>query len=213
MPPGVRGNKIAVAGVYPAMDGSRGLPLAAETTRRRFDEVALPHLDAAYNLARWLTRNDADAADVVQEAFVRALTYFEGYRGENPRAWLLMIVRNTCYRWLERNRSAKVMPISPENEAAVESAAGLGGESMLDPEELVGRQRDAALLNELIEQLPPLFREVLILREVEELAYRDISGVLGVPIGTVMSRLARARGLLKEAWYRREGKAGEGARC
>jgi RNA polymerase sigma-70 factor (ECF subfamily) len=182
--------------------------LAGDKTRQRFEEVALPHLDAGYNLARWLTRNDADAADVVQEAFLRALTYFEGYRGENPRAWLLMIVRNTCYRWLERNRPAKVTPISPENEAAVESAAGLGGEPRLDPEALVGRKRDAALLNELIEQLPPLFREVLILREVEDLAYRDISEVLGVPIGTVMSRLARARGLLKEAWYRREGKAG-----
>jgi RNA polymerase sigma-70 factor (ECF subfamily) len=184
--------------------------LAGDKTRQRFEEVALPHLDAAYNLARWLTRNDADAADVVQEAFLRALTYFEGYRGENPRAWLLMIVRNTCYRWLERNRPAKVIPISPENEAAVESAAGLG-EPGLDPEALVGRKRDAALLNELIEQLPPLFREVLILREVEDLAYRDISEVLGVPIGTVMSRLARARGLLKEAWYRREGKAGDEA--
>jgi RNA polymerase sigma-70 factor, ECF subfamily len=185
--------------------------LAGDKTRHRFDDVALPHLDAAFNLARWLTRNDADAADVVQEAFLRALTYFEGYRGENPRAWLLMIVRNTCYRWLERNRSAKITPISPENEAAVESAAGLGGEPVLDPEALVGRQRDSALLNELIEQLPPLFREVLILREVEDLAYRDISEVLGVPIGTVMSRLARARGLLKDAWYRQEGKEGNEA--
>jgi RNA polymerase sigma-70 factor (ECF subfamily) len=174
--------------------------------RQRFEDVALPHLDAAYNLARWLTRNDADASDVVQEAFVRALTYFQGYRGENPRAWLLMIVRNTCYRWLERNRPAKVTPISPENEAAVERAAGLSGEPALNPEALVGRQRDAALINELVEQLPPLFREVLILREVDELSYRDISEILAVPIGTVMSRLARARGLLKEAWYRREAK-------
>ena len=174
--------------------------------RQRFEDVALPHLDAAYNLARWLTRNDADASDVVQEAFVRALTYFQGYRGENPRAWLLMIVRNTCYRWLERNRPAKVTPISPENEAAVERAAGLSGEPALNPEALVGRQRDAALLNELVEQLPPLFREVLILREVDELSYRDISEILAVPIGTVMSRLARARGLLKEAWFRRDAK-------
>jgi RNA polymerase sigma-70 factor, ECF subfamily len=180
-------------------------------TRQRFEQVALPHLDAAYNLARWLTRNDADAADVVQEAFVRALTYFEGYRGENARAWLLMIVRNTCFRWLERNRPAKITPFSPENEAAVERAAGLSGEPVLDPEALVGRQRDAALLNELVEQLPPLFREVLILREVDELSYRDISEILAVPIGTVMSRLARARGLLKEAWYRREAKEQDGA--
>jgi RNA polymerase sigma-70 factor (ECF subfamily) len=178
--------------------------LAAQITHQRFEEIALPHLDAAYNLARWLTRNDADAADVVQEAFLRALTYFDGYRGENSRAWLLMIVRNTCYRWLERNRPAVIMPLSRETEAAMESAvAGATGEAPPDPETLVAQHRDATLLNDLIAGLPPLFREVLVLRELEELSYRDIADILGVPIGTVMSRLARARGLLKEAWRHR----------
>ena len=189
------------------MDGSWGRGLAAGTTRQRFADVALPHLDAAYNLARWLTRNDADAADVVQEAMVRALTYFDGYRGENAKAWLLTIVRNTCFRWLERNRPAAVMPLS--HEIAVEIDAGtVAPESLAppDPEELLTRQRDQALLNDLIAELPPLFREILVLREMEELSYRDIGDVLGVPIGTVMSRLARARGLLREAWARRSAK-------
>jgi RNA polymerase sigma-70 factor (ECF subfamily) len=172
--------------------------------RQRFEAVALPHLDAAYNLARWLTRNDADAADVVQEAFVRALTYFDGYREENPRAWLLTIVRNTCYRWLERNRSATIVPLSREVEERMEGAsADLHGEPVPDPESLAARHRDSALLNELIAELPPTFREALVLRELEDLSYQEIADVLSVPIGTVMSRLARARGLLKDAWHRR----------
>lgn len=183
--------------------------MADGASRQRFAEVALPHLDAAYNLARWLTRNDADAADVVQEAFLRALTYFQGYRGENAKAWLLMIVRNTCYRWIERNRPSVVVPLSPEVETRMEAAtADATGETVPDPESLVFRQRDAALLNDLIGELPPAFREVLVLRELEELSYRDISDVLGVPIGTVMSRLARARGLLRDAW---RGRTAQGA--
>jgi RNA polymerase sigma-70 factor (ECF subfamily) len=186
------------------MDGSRGIGLAAQTARQRFDDVALPHLDAAYNLARWLTRNDADAADVVQEAFLRALTYFESYRGDNGKAWLLTIVRNTCFRWLERNRPAVVVPFSREVETDVESAvASVGNEAPLDPETLLLRDRDSKLLDDLIGELPPLFREALVLRELEDLSYREIADVLGVPMGTVMSRLARARGLLKTAWYRR----------
>jgi RNA polymerase sigma-70 factor, ECF subfamily len=186
------------------MDGSQGIGLAAETTRQRFDEVALPHLDAAYNLARWLTRNDADAGDVVQEAFLRALTYFDGYRGDNGKAWLLTIVRNTCFRWLERNRPAVVVPFSRDVDSEVErAAASAGGEAAPDPETLLLRERDAALLNDLIGKLPPLFREALVLRELEDLSYREIADVLGVPMGTVMSRLARARGLLKGAWLRR----------
>jgi RNA polymerase sigma-70 factor (ECF subfamily) len=175
--------------------------LPERAARQRFEAIALPHLDAAYNLARWLTRNDADAADVVQEAFLRALTYFDGYRGENARAWLLMIVRNTCYRWLERNRPATIVPMTREVEAKMEAAvADVSGEPVPDPETLVLRKQDAELLNNLMAELPPVFREVLVLRELEELSYRDIGDVLGVPIGTVMSRLARARGLLRDAW-------------
>jgi RNA polymerase sigma-70 factor (ECF subfamily) len=189
------------------MDGSRGLGLAAGTTRPRFDEVALPHLDAAYNLARWLTRNDADAADVVQEAMLRALTYFDGYRGENAKAWLLTIVRNTCFRWLERNRPAALVPLTHEVETEVDAAtARPENEAPPDPETLLSRRREAAVLNDLIAELPPLFREILVLREMEELTYRDIGDVLDVPIGTVMSRLARARSLLKDAWNRRHSR-------
>ncbi len=173
--------------------------------RQQFDRLLLPHLDAAYNLARWLTRNEADAADVVQEAFVRAITYFDGFRGENPRAWLLMIVRNTCYRWLERNRSAVVVPLTGKVEAEVEARpADALGAKIPDPESLIADQRDSALLDALIAELPPLFREILVLRELEELSYKEIGEVLGVPIGTVMSRLARARAMLKTAWQRRE---------
>jgi RNA polymerase sigma-70 factor (ECF subfamily) len=174
------------------------------TQRQRFEAVALPHLDAAYNLARWLTRNEADAADVVQEAFVRALTYFDGCRSENPKAWLLTIVRNTCYRWLERNRTATIVPLAREVEDRIEAAtADLHGEPVPDPESLVAGRRDAEILNELIAELPPTFREALVLRELEDLSYQEIADVLGVPIGTVMSRLARARGLLKKAWQKR----------
>jgi len=191
------------------MDGSQGIALAPGTARQRFDDVALPHLDAAYNLARWLTRNDADAADVVQEAVLRALTYFDGYRGENGKAWLLTIVRNTCFRWLERNRPAVVVPFSREVESEVDRAtASAGSEPPPDPQALLLRERDAKLLDELIGALPPLFREVLVLRELEDLSYREIADVLGIPMGTVMSRLARARGLLKEAWSRRSDRDG-----
>jgi len=186
------------------MDGSGGLALAPGTPRQRFEEVALPYLDAAYNLARWLTRNDADAADVLQEAMLRALTYFDGYRGENGKAWLLTIVRNTCFRWLERNRPAMVTPFSAEVEAEVDAVqARPGAEAPPDPEAQLLMKRDAALLNELIGELPPLYREIVVLREMEELSYREIADVLGVPIGTVMSRLARARGLIKDGWSRR----------
>jgi len=179
--------------------------LAQQPTRQQFDNLVLPHLDAAYNLARWLTRNEADAADVVQEAFVRALTYFDGFRGENARAWLLMIVRNTCYRWIERNRSAVVVPLMGKVEAEVEARPADGfGVKVPDPENLIAQQRDSALLDTLIGELPPLFREILVLRELEELSYKEIGEILGVPIGTVMSRLARARALLKAAWRRRE---------
>jgi RNA polymerase sigma-70 factor, ECF subfamily len=167
----------------------------------------MPHLDAAYNLARWLTRNDTDAADVLQDAVLRALTYFDSYRGENARAWLLTIVRNTCFRWLERNRPAAVIPLSGEVEAEAEAeAAKPGAEAPPDPESILLHRREAAMLNEIVAELPPLFREVLILREMEDLSYREISDILGVPLGTVMSRLARARGLLREAWSRRNVK-------
>ncbi len=178
--------------------------MAEQNRRRRFEEAALPHLDAAYNLARWLTHSDVDAEDVVQEAYLRAYSYFDGFRGDNNRAWLLTIVRNTCYRWLAKNRPAGTSPLlagTGEGPEADEQDAQIANDR--DPEILLIQQRDAELLNELIAELPPTFREALVLRELEELSYREISDILEVPIGTVMSRLARARGLLKQAWHSR----------
>ena len=182
--------------------------IASLGSRPRFEEAALPHLDAAYNLARWLTRSDADASDVVQEACLRALTYFDGYRGHNGKAWLLTIVRNTFYLWIERNRAAVHVAFSPEVESEIDTAAIDLGTAPPDPEAMLLKQGDACLMDELIAEVPHPFREMLVLRELEDMSYREIGDVLGVPLGTVMSRLARARGLLKEAWARRN-KGGE----
>ena len=151
-----------------------------------FEEAVLPHIDAAYNLARWLTRNDADAQDMVQEAYLRALRFFSGFRGTDARAWLLTIVRNTCYTWLRRNRS-------PELSCDFEDVVLTRESEEPDPERQQLMKAQAQLVNEAIEKLPIEFREVVVLRELEELSYKEIAVVLGVPIGTVMSRLARAR--------------------
>ena len=148
----------------------------------------LPHLDAAYNLARWLTRNDHDAQDVAQEAMLRAFRFFDGLRGE-PRPWLLAIVRNTCFDWLRAHRPADL--------AAIED--GVEDVDVETPETLAARNLDRRMLNEAIAALPIQFREVLILRELEDLSYREIARIAGVPIGTVMSRLSRARRLLSES--------------
>ena len=146
----------------------------------------MPHTDAAYNLARWLTRNDADAQDMVQEAYLRALRFFSGFRGTDARAWLLTIVRNTCYTWLRRNRSPELSCDFDEVVLARESEEP-------DPETQQLMKAQAQLVNEAIEKLPIEFREVVVLRELEELSYKEIAVILEVPIGTVMSRLARAR--------------------
>jgi RNA polymerase sigma-70 factor (ECF subfamily) len=156
------------------------------TNAMNFEEAVMPHTDAAYNLARWLTRNDADAQDVVQEAYLRALRFFDGFRGTDARAWLLTIVRNTCYTWLRRRGSPELSCDFAEIVLARES----GGPNP-ETEQLMKAQ--AQLVNDAIEKLPIEFREVVVLRELEELSYKEISVVLGVPIGTVMSRLARAR--------------------
>jgi|SRR5215217_933186 len=153
---------------------------------QNFEDAVLPHLDAAYNLARWLTRNEHDAQDVVQEAYLRALRFFGGFHGGDARAWLLTIVRNTCYTWLRRNRSPQLSYDFDEAVLAKESP-------VLDPEAAHVLKAQTQLVNEAIEQLPIEFREVVVLRELEELSYKEIAGVTGIPIGTVMSRLARAR--------------------
>jgi len=157
-----------------------------------FDETVLPHLDAAYNLARWLTRNDYDAQDVVQEAYLRALRFFDGFRGSDARAWLLTIVRNTCYTWLRRNRTLEFSGDFEEAMKDIES-------DELDPETSQILKDQQQLVNKAIEDLPIEFREVIILRELEELSYKEIAAVTGIPIGTVMSRLARGRKRLQVA--------------
>jgi len=150
----------------------------------------LPHLDAAYNLARWLTRREADAEDLTHEAYVRALQFFAGYRGGDSRAWLLTIVRNTCYSWLQRARPHETVA---EHEDAAEAVEDDGA----DPERLLMHKATAVALQRALDQLPLELREVLILREQEGLAYKDIADVVGAPIGTVMSRLSRARGRVR----------------
>ena len=152
----------------------------------RFETAVLPHLDAAFNLARWLTRNDADAEDVVQEAYLRAFRFFGGFHGEDGRAWLLGIVRNTSYTWMQRNRSPELnMPLDDEPRE-------VEGDD-LNPEELLLQKADAQTLRQAVEELPLEFREVLVLRELDEMSYKQIAAVADLPLGTVMSRLARAR--------------------
>ena len=157
-----------------------------------FEEVVLPHLNAAYNLARWLTRNTQDAEDVVQEAYLRAFRFIGSFRGGNARTWLLKIVRNTCYTWLHQNRAQQVT--DPFDEQVHTEAT----ESQ-NPETLLLQKAEGQLLNQALEELPTVFREVLVLLEVEGLSYKEIAEVLEIPIGTVMSRLARARHRLRES--------------
>jgi len=144
-----------------------------------------PHLDSAYNLARWLAGNDPDAEDVAQEACLRALTFFDGFHGEDGPAWLLAIVRHTCYDWLRKNRNLRLLGSAEELDSVVDSAH--------DPEAEQLRNTDRRMVRESLEALPPEYREVLVLREIEGMSYKQIAQVAGVPIGTVMSRLARGR--------------------
>jgi RNA polymerase sigma-70 factor (ECF subfamily) len=158
----------------------------------RFVAELLPHGVAAYNLARWLCRNEADARDIVQESFARALQYFEGYRGGDARSWLLRIVRNTASTWLSAR--PPTAHADPGDEAELpEPAPGSGAMPDADPLRAVISQEQARALRRAIAQLPVEYREVLVLREFEDLSYRQIAAIVACPIGTVMSRLARAR--------------------
>ena len=153
---------------------------------RRFEEVVLPHLDAAFNYARWLTRNETDAEDVVQDAYVRALRYYSSLRDDNARGWLLTIVRHAWYgRLRPRDRGPHTSVFNDMNDEP--SAEGL------NPEALLLQQQTVDDVQTALEQLPVEFREVIVLREFEGLSYKEIAGVIGIPIGTVMSRLSRAR--------------------
>ena len=156
-----------------------------------FEQAMLPHLDAAHNLARWLLRNEQDAQDVVQEAYLRAFRSFAGFRGTSGRAWLLTIVRNTSYTLLKKNRAADLTtPFDEEIHAS--------GHESASPATLLEHAEDSELIKNAMEELPAEFREILILRHQESLSYNEIGETLKIPIGTVMSRLARARGKLKE---------------
>ena len=171
-----------------------------------FEQVVLPHLDAAYNLARWLVRNTHDAEDIVQEAYLRAFKFFGGYQGGDARAWVLKIVRNTCYSFFEKNHPAELAEEFDEKVHTMETAH-TGAEAALL------KSADSRMLREALDELPVNFREVIVLRELEGMSYKEIAEVTGVPIGTVMSGLARARGQLRERLLRvRAGKEQGGLR-
>jgi RNA polymerase sigma-70 factor (ECF subfamily) len=157
-----------------------------------FEEAVLPHLNAAYNLAHWLTRNDTDAEDVVQEAYLRAFKFFGGFQGADGRSWLLAIVRNTCYTWMQHNRSRELSVPLDDELHEVESTD-------LNPEALLVQRADTLMVRRALEELPAEFREVLVLRELEEMSYKDIADITDLPFGTVMSRLARGRKRLQLA--------------
>lgn len=177
--------------------GPEGSGLAEDEELARFEAMALSHLDAAYNLARWLTRSAADAEDIVQEAVLRAWKFRAGHRGGGGKAWFLAIVRNAAWSWLEANRPANVVPISSaQGDEDGSSPIATLADSADDPELAALRRDDRRLLDRLIAELPTEFRECLVLRELEELSYKEIAAVTDVPIGTVMSRLSRARRLL-----------------
>jgi len=158
--------------------------------RARFEQLVLPHLDAAFNLSRWLMRGRADAEDVAQEAMLRAFRFFRGFHGGDARAWLLQIVRNTCYTWLEKNRRVKDMTEFDEQ---------FHGPPGPTPESLAIAADSRGRLTHALESLPPRYREVIVLRELEGCSYKEIATITSIPIGTVMSRVSRARRQLQLA--------------
>jgi RNA polymerase sigma-70 factor (ECF subfamily) len=172
--------------------------MAHDPRRREFELLALPHLDAAYNLARWLSGNRADAEDIVQEAYLRGWRYFSGYRGGDMRVWLLAIVRTCFMTWMKDNRSPRLVFFAEEPAGAEAQTAWAA--SPHDPEALLLDRVDGAIVTQLMARLPGEYREVLLLREVEDFSYQDIAEITGTPIGTVMSRLARARAGLRKLW-------------
>lgn len=174
------------------MNGSNNVNAA--DSQAQFEQVVMPHLDAAYNLARWLAGNDHDAEDIAQEACVRAFRFFGGFRGGDGRSWLLTIVRNTAYTWLKKNRAKAVVFIDDQELAEIEDAGAADFSNA-----------DSAVLRAALEALPLEFREALVLRELEGCSYKEIAEVADVPIGTVMSRLARARKQLQEFMNQKGG--------
>jgi RNA polymerase sigma-70 factor, ECF subfamily len=177
----------------------RGTSLPDQSKVDRFEEIALPHLGAAYNLARWLVHNEHDAEDIVQEAYLRAFKFFSGYYGGDSRTWLLTIVRNTCYTWLQQNRSLRLAD-------PIEDKLDELGMDFSDPETLLMQNVDSEIVRQALQELPVEFREVVVLREMEDLSYKEIANVVDIPIGTVMSRLKRGRKRLHALLATRMGK-------
>ncbi len=165
--------------------------LKEQDKQAQFEQDVLHHIDAAFNLARWMVKNDQDAEDIVQESFLRAYKYFSSYQGGNSRSWLLTIVRNTCYTWLRENRAQGLTVDLNEEISSTELDKD-------DPEQCLQIKGDQQSVVQALERLPVEYRELIVLRELEEMSYKEIALIAGVPIGTVMSRLARARQRLKE---------------
>jgi len=185
--------KFAVLKKHQEQDAAQEHELAS------FEETMLPHMDAAHNLAKWLLRNEEDARDVVQEAYLRAFKSFGGFHGSNGRAWLLTIVRNTSYTLLKKNHAVDLTTTFDEE-------IHTSGQESVSPATLLERSEDADLVREAMDKLPVDFREILVLRHLEGLSYNEIADIAQIPPGTVMSRLARARGKLKECLATRVGK-------
>jgi RNA polymerase sigma factor (sigma-70 family) len=177
------GNKIGKIQIFTIIGGRR---LRDNKKIKRFEQSVLPHLDAAYNLARWLTRNEQDAEDVVQESYLRAFKFFEGFRGSDSRSWLLAIVRNTYYTMMQKQQHAS-------EETPFDEELHSPDPESFDPEAILLQSHSTRLLKDAIGALPLELREVLVLRELEDLSYKEISTIAAIPMGTVMSRLARAR--------------------
>ena len=175
-------------------DQEKGSDVLDAEDRARFEQLVLPHLDAAFNLARWLLRRRADSEDVAQEAMLRSYRFFGGFHGGDARAWLLQIVRNTCYTWLEKNRPMEMKTEFDEEQHVQPSPT---------PESLAIASDDRERLTRALETLPPRFREVLVLRELEGCSYKEIATITSIPIGTVMSALSRARQRLQQALTQR----------
>ena len=180
---------------------------AAEHERmRRFRDAALPYLDDVFTLARYLVRNPADAEDAAQECYVRALRHFDSYRGPAMKPWLLAILRNVCNDEFARRRDREIPTDYAEDETAVE-AMPVWQEAQASPEGVMLKEQDDATIRRLVAELPEPFRESIVLREINDLSYQEIAEVSGVPVGTVMSRLARARTMLRSAWNAAESAA------
>jgi RNA polymerase sigma-70 factor (ECF subfamily) len=176
-----------------------------QTAGTRFEAAVLPHLDAAYNLARWLTRDDHAAQDVVQEAYLRALKFFGSFRGGDGKAWILAIVRNTCFDWLKQRRAQDLHEAFDEDIHTPDNDRPIASSVAGNPESSAARSSTAERLGAALEQLPADYREALVLREIEGLSYKEIATIANVPIGTVMSRLARAREQLRKRLHLERG--------